>query len=1171
MSEYNNFLKHFNKQKLGDQTDDAVREDIIPVNPTLKEAEEKAEAIEAQQTMLPEKDEKIVFPDASETSDTVTSARFIKTNSTPFISVRGDSRSEIPTTVEKYTDRLTVKTPEKKLRTGYTGKINTYAANHSPAADTPKFIPAGEDEKTAARKNTVPGQTPENTAVSQTKIIPTVIKTEDEEIGEPKVILEKLPESDANEKTRIINNKGTLLRQIAKTSGTMTEEDEQQLTMEGFMENEAEEQQRIIDEEELLEKELSEVREKRINNFRFWSKSKAPTGESEDKSFNAPREEKKLPSFISDIEKRFRHLNTDFVPVGNEEYSDPAKRKEVFSRLIGIRKSLILKTFAIALLGIILVLINISTSLSAAMNNGFFSVFGGNALVYNTVNLVFLLITGVLMADDLKKGLFSILKIRPKTDSALLFVYTGAVLQNIMAYFTMLKPESDYHMLSGAAILLAVPVLISKIFYCDSTRHCFKAVAATSDKSYLRKISDENIIAALLKDRSGTESNVVYAGKTRFISNFLKKCATGAFSAQASSKIVAASMGVSLIAGLIGLIATGSPVYSLGCLTMCAALSFPISSLVFTGYMLSGENSTLSVKSSFISNFSDAHNFCNIDDIVLDGSDMFTAEVTNIACAKNVNQKQAEFCAAVITSKTDGILRKAFSVMGDGMEDHFPEVEGLVFEDKMGVSAWISDCKVLLGTKDYLTNHNVELPPDNTVPFIIGENEKPLFLSIEGHFAAVFSVKYSCNAIAARNLSQLTKKGANILLSISEPNITEDFAEKLLGLPANSLRIVTSSANEKFSEQKNTVTDSEDTGIVFADSFDALCRTMASAVKLDKIRRVSKTIGEAGAVAGLIFGFLLVIVGATAGINSWLIMILQILWILLGFVITPLVINIPLKAKIALPDNLGEKIKNIASNEKSPVTGRFDNKASSEDEESEAEEYTSEDEAEEPQKNEEKEEQAKTENNDGQLIMEGAPYTRPPEVIDFSLITGNEDISDEEPSKQTVSDELLDSYAASADRRNRATETSEKPASVKRKGILSSISVDDDDDDDDIPELPVRKSPSINLLKKKTAKTVKNKNSAPVKEQTAKRTILSFLDEKMPEPPRFDLGKKTEEKEDPLNAKFVPPETDHASAVYNDSFFSSFDTKEDDKAFSEIRRQRESEESEGEFDFWTKR
>lgn len=1187
MSEYNNFLKHFNRLKNAKASTASDREDIIPVKATDTDIPQRAgfedftenqtEEIKENELQITEKlagEDENMSDNSEELSDDVPNTRFIKTNSTPFISVNAETDSEVPTAVEKYTDRLNPRQPEKRKKTGYTGKINTYDANHSPMAGTPKFITVADEVKREARESTSLKQTPEKTAESQTKIIPTVIEKEEITVGEPKVILEKLPENTTSDKTKVINNKGSLLREIAKTSGSLTQEDIDQLTMDGFTREEAENN---TQETEILEKELTEVREKRMNDFNYWSNGNSPTGESDDKSISAS-DEKTLPGFLSFFLEKFGHLDTDFVPVGDEEFTDPTKRKEIFSRLINIRKGLIIKTAAISLIGVILLLMNIITSLSAAMNNGFFTVFGSSTVIYNSVNLFALLVCTVLMFDDIKKGLFSVLKLRPKTDSVLLAVYAGALAQNISAYFTLLKSESDFHLLTSAAILLSVPVLISKIFYCDSTRHCFKAAAATSDKSYLRTISDENIIASLLKDRSNTEKNVVYAGKTRFISDFLKKCAGGAFSAQASSKAVAISMAAALIALAVSLVTSGSLTYAFGCFTMCAALAFPVSSLVFTGFMLSAENSTLSVKSSFISSFSDAHSFCSIDDIVLSGSDIFSAEVTDVTCSKNVSQKQAEFCAAVLTSGTDGILKKAFARFSEGYEDRFPETESLRYEDKMGVSAWISDCKVLLGTKDYLVNHNVQLPDENSVPFMLGENVKPLFLAIEGHFAAVFSVKYTCNTLAAKSLAELTSNGANILIGIQDPNITEEFAEKLLSLHENSLRIIKNDVYESFSAQKNTVTDSENTGIVFSDSFDSFCRTMAGAIKLEKVKKVSKTLCEVGALAGALFSLILVFTSAAGIVNSWVAVILQLLWILAGFIITPMIINVPLKAKNNFTENLTSRVKNASAPERTP-DGK--NRTQPEEGESFSEDDTEDilserpakkinhhkhppqkKQADTPERRNLSEEESTPEQNvpptpvfsehskphfkdpAEQLIMQGAPYTEPPEVIDFNKITGEEEYDSSEPEKQTVSDDLLDMYAEDSSQKRSRRTSSQKPH--KKQGFLSRLVSNDDSEGDDEDSL----------------------FDSDIPRKSRARSIASFADEKTPAPPKYELGNKKKEKEnDPLNAKFVPPETDIPSAVYNDDYFSSFDTKEDDKTFSDIRRIR-SEAENDDSDFW---
>lgn len=1194
MSEYNKFLKMFNKAH--SENEDASlseREDIIPVRnapstdipaeavPAEEKPAEKAEATEERSEAEDISDSLPASGEAA--TDNIPGHRFIKKNDAEFISVKKNSDKDVPTAATKYTDRLLPGIPEKKPVLEEEPKTNTYAENHAPRDNERKIIPVGDEEKAAARKTASEKATPAATAESQTRIIPSVVKNEEEGDLEPKVILEKIPEGVPTDETRPLQEKGKLLREIAKTSdGNLPDDD--QLTMEGFGEENNDKIPDITAEDEALSEELSKVRQKRINSFRFWTKAAAETGESADKSFSPSREELQLPSFLLKIREKFEHLDTDFTPVGEEEYQDPSRRKEIFSRLIEARKNTIIKAFIAGIIGIIVLIINLAASISAEMNNGFFSLFGGSAVAYNIVNLVCLLSAGVIVRDELKKGIFSILKIRPKTDSALLIMYLGALAQNIASFFTQLKTESEYHLLTGAVIILSAAMLAAKSFYFDSTRHCFKAVGTTSDKCYLRKISDEALISQLLREKNTTETNVVYTGKTRFISNFLKRSASAAFAGQVSSRVVITSAVASVVSGVIGLIITKSPVYALGCFTFTAALSFPVSCLIFTGFALSAENNALSVKSSFVGSYNDAYGFYCIDDIILKGEDIFSAEVVSSACNKNVSPAQAEFCAAVISDKAGGILGKAFSVYSGGNEDRYPEVEDLSIEDKLGISAWISDCRVLLGTKQLLENHNVELPKENTVPFMLEENSRPLFLAIEGHFAAVFCIKYSCHAGAAKSLRSLAANGANILVSILDPNITEEFGEEILGLPKESLRIMKKDANEDFIKNKNTVTDSEDTGIVFSDSFEAFSRTIEGAVKLEKFRRISKALCEAVSLAGMLLGILLTATSALSLMCGWPVVFLQVCMVLLSFVVTPVMAASAVKKKIVIPENLAQQFKTDTSSDDKDLFDLYGEDDEAEEEKAKAEaakdeptneaadttgddasdddtsDDTSSDDGifaeEAPGKVRKKkaagrikkilsavaemtEDGIEEEDEGEQMIMQGAPYTEPPEVIDLSKMNPQEE-EPQEDKPVSITDDILDLFAEESDR---------KPVTRKaprKKSIFDRFSYQEEEDEEteEVPNEKEEKKPS--------------------------RFSLFANEEKMAPPPRYDLSKKDEEEDDPLKATFVPPETDDASTLYKDDFFSSFDTEEDDKAFADIRRQREEAENGGadEFDFW---
>ncbi len=846
--------------------------------------------------------------------------RFIKTGNAPKVTTH--SETESATDVDKFTDRLSVR-PQQRMRTGYTGKIRTYADIHAAPADRMKrmilseesefseIVNAGDARETeqsdgflfkAEDVETVEQAEPlennanvktdsDDTATAGTNI--TEGNTEDGSTAKPAEGTAKAnPEMDKTEKTtetptagnhdpnsgrtKKIEPNGELLREIAGTATDDVPHDPDQMMMNGYGE---------ADEDGEREEALRKTRAKKINSYHFWNKAHTQeTGAKTDEKFTNEGS-RELPEFLQRMAGRFAGLDSSFTPINGNEYNDIADRKTIFKNLIKTRSFCLMRAAGIALLGIILFIIDFAVSINASNNGGLFTILGGNSLVYNIINSVFLVTAALVMLPDLKSGVCSLLKIQPKTDTALFVTFVFALIQNAALYSTAIKTEYDLHLLAPAAILSAVPYLAAKLFFYDSTRQCFKAVSAKSDKSYLRKVSDVNLVKEILRDSDADESiNVVYAGKTKFISSFLHHSADSANAAMPDSRLVAITTCASILLGLLAAILSKS--FSAGITASSLALlcSFPVGSLLALGKLLANENNKLSIKSSFVQSYTDAHDFSCVDDIVIDDTDVIKAEVTKCISAKNVKENQAKFVAGALTNASGGLLKKTFASGIAGFEERMPPVDGLVYEDKLGVSAWVSGCKILLGSHALLVNHNVGVPDESVVDTLIEDGCKSVYLAIEGRFAALFSVKYTPLSGVAENLKILADNGANVLISTVDANISDSYAEQLLCLPDDSVRTLPKKITDKLSSARTTVTDSEEAGVVFGDSVDSLCRCAAASIRLDSAKRISNLICTSSSVFGMAITALLVLTGAYTKISSIVPIMLQTIWTAFCFV-----------------------------------------------------------------------------------------------------------------------------------------------------------------------------------------------------------------------------------------------------------------------------------------------
>ena len=850
--------------------------------------------------------------------------RFIKTGKTEYHSVRAEKAAEENVTeVSTFADRFTTRATEAKVHTGYTGKLNTYDAAHSAGAAggrrmiDPKGLREVPDDVGAAAAPEVPAPAaaPEPAPEPESEMFrfdetQAVIASE-----APDDVRVFIPErekaalnaaSAAAEKaqgpapvspdgpTRPVaqgegftrpmpSAKGERMRQIAGTADADVRQNPyHQMIMQGFNDAQTDGEAEPPKEDGVLTEKLEESRKRLIERFKAHKKTEP---KNEDRKFTpengvAPPA---LPGPLQRFADRFSKYPDRFTPVNTEEYTDYNERKPVFAALLDARRLTMARTVFVGVLGFVLLLIDLITRGSAAKDpNGLFSVFGSSKTVYLTVNLVFLLISAVCMLPELKSGVLSALKLRPKTDTLLPVTLFGAAVQVAAGYLSALNAESDYRLLTPAAILLCVPYLVSKLFYYESARHCFKAVANRSDKSYLRSVSDPEMAERFLCGKTDKKGNVVYQGRTRFVSGLIARSARGAFDVMPSSRTVFLCFTLSLVAAVVGWVVKGSFLFAAAAFTFCCAVSFPVCGLVLCGWMLANENGALSKKSSFILHYTDAHDFTAVDNIALDSDDLFTGSLTGCLTADGVREKQARFVAAAVAAQAGSLMNGIFSADIAEFGEKLPTPENMVYEEKLGLSAWVNNCKVLLGTRALLDHHSAQVPPEDQIRKILSKGNRPLYLAMEGHFAAVFAVRYETRKKVKEGVSALVERGTNLLITTSDANITETFVEETLDLSASCVRMVSAAAAEQLRAARAVRSDAEAAGIVFEDSFLGLCRCATAAIRLRRTQKLAQTFSNFGAYAMLAVGLILTVSGVFARVSSIAPVLLQCAWIGLG-------------------------------------------------------------------------------------------------------------------------------------------------------------------------------------------------------------------------------------------------------------------------------------------------
>ncbi len=692
----------------------------------------------------------------------------------------------------------------------------------------------------------------------------------------PSVVPEKTKVAEpgpAVEKTKHISNKGSLLRAIAKTARE-SDQAEGQIVMDGFDANDP-----VQTDEQAMEEELRTVREKRIEEFGLPKNPEdavLPEHSEPPKTKTLP-----LPVFLTKIAEKFADRETPFVDPGTDEYHIPEDRRRVNTALRDAMRKTGIKAGIHAGLGLVLFLVNLITTASANDNNGFFTVFGANVNAYAIFNLLFFIPSAVLLLPDFKNAIITILKLRARTEAALLGMYLAVFAQNIALFFTHLRPEHDYHLFTGACVLLGALYTASKIFWIKNIRYCFRQAGVTETKLYLRSVRDNQALRTLLRENNVDGVCVDFSLKTRFVSDFLKRSSDSARSAMPRSVLTPVLGGLCVLCGIIAAAVQGSPVCGISAVAGAACLSFPVCGVVVGSLLLCDTNRSLADKKACIGSLRDARNVVTADHLAFGGKDLFRVKLVNTATVDGVSEKAAAVTAAMLAKKAGDTMAAAFLPVLADYAGRLPTVEDFAVEEKLGVSAWVDNCRVLLGSAQMLVNHNIQ--PGKVAA--LQADEYHLFLAIEGNVVAEFTVQYICRENLSASLNAVSKTGVNLLIRTTDPNLTADMIQNAAALPENSVRIVPKDGGELFDRLYENVSDRESAGIIGAAGFGSLCAGLGEAARLDRSGKTVSYVCTASAVVGVCAALLLCITGSIGKASGWSAVILQIIWNAVAFLL----------------------------------------------------------------------------------------------------------------------------------------------------------------------------------------------------------------------------------------------------------------------------------------------
>lgn len=390
----------------------------------------------------------------------------------------------------------------------------------------------------------------------------------------------------------------------------------------------------------------------------------------------------------------------------------------------------------------------------------------------------------------------------------------------------------------------------------------FEFLTDSNDKYTVEDIVNEVDAAIISRNLLVGEPLLKYSVKTEFPTSFLEiSCADEP--ADRISKILGPIM---ICLNLVMFAASGLYLkdfyVAFNILIVGMIISCPIVSLYATNSALKDVSRSIAKKGALVCGFEGAHVAHNSNALVMEASNLFGSRSCDMHGFKTFNGAKIDDAilqTAAVIMKTNSPLSSVFDDVIVGKQSILPEVDGVIYEDKMGTSAWIYQKKILVGNRDLLIRHGVSVPKEEYEKKYARKGRKALYLAVAGKISAMFIVSYSADDKLKRSLKKLEKSGITILLKSADPYINEKSVMEIFDLPEGFVRVMTSSNARTFEKYKDAVVEKSPAYTVHNGSalgFISAIRGSEVLVNIESILSVLISFGSAigfGVVALLTF------------------------------------------------------------------------------------------------------------------------------------------------------------------------------------------------------------------------------------------------------------------------------------------------------------------------------
>ncbi|MBQ7288815.1 MAG: hypothetical protein IJW78_03690 [Clostridia bacterium] len=420
----------------------------------------------------------------------------------------------------------------------------------------------------------------------------------------------------------------------------------------------------------------------------------------------------------------------------------------------------------------------------------------------NIVQLVLLLICG-LAGSNILRGIVSIFKGISDADSIAAVAFFFTLAHNI--YFGFVAGQAPVFQPEAAIAVSLTLFNYGKLVNARRIYKNFCRIATTNEKHALHFIEKDSSVHSIVRGALDGPALICTGRRTTNLNGFFKNTYSCDVQSSVNGRLLVISAVVALLMGVLGFTQMNAD-FAFTAMALSLSIFAAPATVLVSVWPLKAAADTLEEYHSVLPGYSSAFKIRSANALAVDLADLFpkgNVKLYNMhTLSKNpVDRSLCEAAAVVMAAKSP--LRDIFAQITGSLKENLPAVDSMLYEERLGLSGWVDDRRILIGNRTLMENHNVPIPSYEVDKKILSKGFFPVYIAADSKPCVLLVVGYNADETVTYELRRVCNAGYTVMVNGCDPNTSGEMLCDYFGLPEGSVKVMNADGVRAYKEETN--------------------------------------------------------------------------------------------------------------------------------------------------------------------------------------------------------------------------------------------------------------------------------------------------------------------------------------------------------------------------------